>query len=148
MNIKMSPYIRVAWDHWLEEDFVIGPRVIFDYELICIESGELDVQVDGANHHVVPGDILFFSPRQTHTMRGSKQGDIHQPHIHFDFIQDASSPYVYVSFADLPDIDPKEYGLFRQDILKENGIRLPTHIRMKDDRAIVNLLMAIIGERP
>lgn len=121
--------------------------MIFDYECVFLESGELDVVVNGAHYHAEPGNILFFRPRQPHAMHVIGNAPIHQPHIHFDLVEDEMSPYVYISFADLPDIDPKEYALFRPDIIDEFCPNLPPVIRLRNSKGIEGLLMSIIHEK-
>lgn len=143
----LTPYIRVAWDSWLDADWDLPTRVIFDYECIFLESGELDIVVNGVHYHAVPGNIIFFRPRQPHAMHVIGNAPIHQPHIHFDLVEDEMSPYVYISFADLPDIDPKEYALFRPDIIDEFCPNLPPVIRLRNSKGIEGLLMSIIHEK-
>lgn len=143
----LSPHIRLAWDSWLDADWDLPTRVIFDYECVFLESGELDVVVNGAHYHAEPGNILFFRPRQPHAMHVIGNAPIHQPHIHFDLVEDEMSPYVYISFADLPDIDPKEYALFRPDIIDEFCPNLPPVIRLRNSKGIEGLLMSIIHEK-
>ena len=46
-NLKLSPYIRVAWNDYQNTPWVVGPRVIFDYEILYLAEGELKLTVEG-----------------------------------------------------------------------------------------------------
>src|SRR5699024_6491241 len=81
-----TPYIRVAWDSWLDAKWDMPTRVIFDYEFMCLRGGELDVVVEGEHYHAVPGDIVIFRPRQRHALHVIGTAPIHQPHIHCDLV--------------------------------------------------------------
>lgn len=131
----------------MDPGFDMPTRVIFDYEIIYLESGELGVEVEDAHYRAIPGDIIVFRPRRPHALHDVCNRPIHQPHIHFDLIQDANSPYVYTSFANLSDINPREYALFRKDILDEFYPDLPPVLRLRNSKEIEGLLMAIIYEK-
>lgn len=146
-KMPMSPYIRLAWDSWLAPDWFLARRVIFDYEIICLQSGELDVEVDGVHYSAKSGDIILLRPKQPHSLRSVSSAPVHQPHIHFDLVEDDLSPYVYISFADLPDIDPKEFSLFRTDVLDEFSPNLPPVVHLRNSKSLEGLLFAIIHEK-
>lgn len=143
----LTPYIRVAWDSWLDAKWDMPTRVIFDYEFMCLRGGELDVVVEGEHYHAVPGDIVIFRPRQRHALHVIGTAPIHQPHIHCDLVTDENSPYVYISFADLEDIAPADQRLFREDILDDLCPDLPPVVRPRNGRAIESLMMSIIHEK-
>lgn len=146
-NRPLSPYIRLAWDSWLDASWDLPTRVIFDYEFICLQGGELDVVVEGVHHHAVPGDVIIFRPGQRHALHVIGSVPIHQPHIHCDLIADENSPFVYISFADIADIAPDEHKLFREDILDDLCPQLPPVIHPKNVKTIEGLLMSIIHEK-
>lgn len=145
---KLSPYIRIAWDNWASSlDWYVDRRVIFDYEIIYLESGELELVVEGTGYRVLPGDIILLRPKQHHSIRSVGNTLVHQPHIHFDLVEDEFSPHVYISFASLDEINPREYVLFRKDILDEFCPNLPPVLRLRKSKNIEGLLMAIIREK-
>lgn len=147
-NIRLSPYIRIAWDDRESADFEVPWRAIFDYEFIFLKSGRWEVCFDDeSNRYVVePGDIITLRPRQRHRIRSISDSAVHQPHIHFDLIEDENSPYVYISFRDLPDVPPEDQKLFRKDILGNLCEDWPPVIQPRDSRTIERLMMAIISE--
>ncbi len=44
--VSLSPYIRIAWYSTLEPYTVLGPRDIFDYELLYLKEGAVRVTVE------------------------------------------------------------------------------------------------------
>jgi AraC-like DNA-binding protein len=146
--IRLSPYIRIAWDDREEADFNIPWRVIFDYEFIFLKSGRWEVCIDDEKNRFIvePGDVLTLRPRQRHRLRSISDTPVHQPHIHFDLIEDETSPYVYVSFHDLKDIPAEDFKLFRKDILNEFCEEWPPVIRPQGSQEIERMMMDIIYE--
>ena len=43
---ELSPYIRLAWSCFSFAPFVIGKRIIFDYELIYLKQGKWELEVN------------------------------------------------------------------------------------------------------
>lgn len=147
-DIRLSPYIRIAWDDRENADFHLSWRAIFDYEFIFLQSGRWEVCFDDeSNRYVVePGDVITLRPRQRHRIRSISDAPVRQPHIHFDLIEDENSPYVYISFHDLPDVPPEDRKLFRKDLLGQFCEEWPPVIHPRDSREIERLIMAIIYE--
>ena len=58
-------------------------RVIYDYELICLERGEFTLIYDGIPYHCQAGDVIFIRPGIAHSFQFDF-GEVSQPHIHFD----------------------------------------------------------------
>lgn len=137
-DIRLSPYIRIAWDDREDADFNLYWRVIFDYEFIFLQSGRWEVCFgDESNRYVVePGDVITLRPRQRHRIRSISDVPVRQPHIHFDLIEDENSPYVYISFHDLPDVPPEDRKLFRKDLLGQFCEEWPPVIHPRDSREI------------
>lgn len=145
-NLKLSPYIRVAWNDYQNTPWVVGPRVIFDYEILYLAEGELKLTVEGNVYHVKAGQVILLRPKQEHLIQSENCSRIHQPHIHFDLQEDESSPHAYVSFSTLAEIPPSEYGLFREDRLKEICPNCPSVITPKDPKEVERLILEIITE--
>lgn len=145
---KIAPYIRVAWDDYSErEDWYIAPRVIFDYEIIYLMGGELELKIEDQSYRVYPGDFIIIRPMQLHSIRSVSKEFVHQPHVHFDLQEDEYSKDVYVLFKELKDVDPSEYKLFRKDILGELCPNIPSVIRTPHYQQISKLLMMLIEEK-
>lgn len=144
----LSPYVRIAWDNVCDDiDWYLSPRVIFDYEIIYLAQGEIDLMVEGKHYHVTPGAFIILRPGQRHSIRSVGTELVRQPHVHFDLVEDENSPRVYISFEDMNDIDPKEYYLFRKDILDEFYPNIPPVVYLDNAKTLYGLLMSIIREK-
>lgn len=147
-NYTITPYIRVAWDNFcMQNDWYIPPRVIFDYEIICLMQGEIELMVDEEYYKVFPGDFIIIRPMQRHSIRSIGKDFVRQPHVHFDLQEDEYSEMVYISFKDLKDINPTEYKFFRKDILADICPNMPSVLRTARSKKISELLLGIIEEK-
>ena len=136
----INPHVRVAMRSVLAKNTAIAPRVIFDYELIFIESGELIFGYDGKSYKVSAGSFLLISPAVTHSFDCSLS-DISQPHIHFDMTYAKESPERFICYKDLPKLTPHERTLVSEDILPKG--RDP-FIRFEDTDGVKKLFFAAI----
>ena len=143
---NLSPYVRVAKDSLIPANIHLRKRVIFDYELVYLKSGEIILTVEDKTYHCIPGDIIFLQPRTTHSVKNLSGKPVHQPHVHFDLCHEENSPEVKVSFRPLPRIQPDEMHLFRP-ILNIEGIgEPPAVLRLQDPRSFEHKLFALIRE--
>lgn len=144
----LNPYIRVAWDFIANSlEWHIPTRVIFDYELIFVYSGEMEFILENQCFHVYPGEFVLIRPGQRHSLKSVGSELLRQPHIHFDLIEDAYSPQIYTLFRDYKDVDSTERKFFRKDILNEIYPEIPSVIQLKNYKRIRDLLMSIIHEK-
>jgi len=146
MNM-LSPYIRVAWDSIVKPPFFISERVLYDYELMYVKEGEVEVTVEEQTFHGIPGDLFLFKPRQPHSIRLLNGKRLRQPHIHFDLFYQPDSPEVKVSFKPLKAMTEEERGSFREDLTPLLDLPLPNHIRLHQPIIIEKLLFDIIHEQ-
>ncbi len=114
---EINPYIRVAIPSVLKKGRVIGPRIIFDYELIYIEKGLLNLDYGAEKYQCRPGTFLFLRPGVTHCF--SIMEELSQPHIHFDMIFQPNSPNVPISFKNKDQLTPEEQKMIRPDLFAE-----------------------------
>lgn len=144
MNLHdISPYVRYAARSVLCAPFQIGQRVILDYELIFIESGEFLLSYDGTDYACKRGDVLLFRPGYRHTMKSLGDVSISQPHIHFDMTYDDHSENdVFISFKDLPDFSPAEQLLIRPDFFA--GAEVGPILSVTDPDRLKSCLFAVI----
>jgi AraC-like DNA-binding protein len=142
----LSPYIREAWDNIIEPPQNVAERVIFDYELIYVKDGEIEVNVEGKLYYGLPGDIFFFRPMETHSITLLHGKPLHQNHIHFDFYYQPDSPNVKVSMKPLKAMTEQEKLFFREDVLKDMPVPIPNHIRLNNPLVIEKLILEIIHE--
>lgn len=146
MYLALSPYIRVAWYSVLEPHTVIGPRDIFDYELLYLKEGSAVITIEDKQYDATSGDVFLFRPHQRHTIDCSNDVPVIQPHIHFDLQYQPNSPDVYVSYRTEDRIPPEHRHLFRQDILRDLFPQLPSHVHLSDGSLFEAYLFDLIDE--
>lgn len=110
--LTCNPYIRLAIHSTLPAFWTINARVILDYELIFPENGPLILEYNGASYRCGAGDILFLCPGISHRFLVEEQ-PVSQPHIHFDLCYDQYSPFVYVCYQDLDNLDEAARTMLR-----------------------------------
>ncbi len=116
MNIaEINPYIRLAIQSELPAPFYIKRRVIFDYELIYIENGDLVLTYDDKEWYCQKGDILLLCPGIPHSFQVSKVTLV-QPHIHFDIKYDSHSENIYICYKDYDELTGAEKAMIRENI--------------------------------
>lgn len=142
----LSPYIRVAFDHWLQPGTVIAERMLWDYELLYVKQGTLEVDFGPRTIKATSGDILLFKPRQAHTIRVPEHGPVHQPHVHFDLHELSDSDVVPVSFKHERAMSEEELRWFRDDLLSGPELTLDSVIRLQSVHPFEELLFRIIRE--
>lgn len=138
---QMSPNVRRAWNH-RAVGMKLKPRMIFDYELLYLEKGELRLRIEDRMHTLVPGDILLLKPGVEHEFVGSS-GECWMPHIHFDVMDDASFADVPVNFKTRAECSEAELRLVRPDHLG-SVLGMPDIIRIGGHGEILRLLMKLI----
>lgn len=115
MNVsEINPYIRLAMRSVLTYPFIIKRRIIFDYELIYIDSGEFTLEYAGRDFLCRSGDVIFLRPGISHEFRCT-DSDLSQPHIHFDLAQDGINETVPVCFDDIDELPENSLGMIRHD---------------------------------
>ena len=70
---EIDPAVRHANFYLCQPAEVIGPRVIHDFQLLCVQSGKGEVQVDGQSFPAIAGDLFFYGPGEVH--RITSDGD-------------------------------------------------------------------------
>ncbi len=115
---SLSPYVRLAMRSQITPPWNIRKRVIFDYELIYLESGNILLTVGDKEYVCSEGDIILLHPFIPHSIRSIGSERISQPHVHFDMIYDEYSRRVYISFKDIKEFSEEEKKMIRPDILK------------------------------
>lgn len=126
MNLnEFSPFIRVAMKSFLTAPFKINQRVLFDYELIIIESGKWKLTLENKEYICKENDVILIRPRQKHTIESIGNISVSQPHIHFDIIYDNFSEQIYVSFKDETQFSKTEMQMIRTDIFNPFNLSSP-----------------------
>lgn len=123
MNLNnLSPYVRRTMLSRVVSHVQLGPRVIFDYELIHLTYGKFRLQVDGVDYICQKGDFILLRPGIEHAFYGIDDIAITQPHIHFDMRYDENSEKVYISFKNLDKFTDEERTWIREDIFAGTNI--------------------------
>jgi AraC-like DNA-binding protein len=147
MNLQeMSPYIRFAGDSIINTPWKLNERVIFDYELLFVKEGEIEVTVEDQRYHGAPGDIFLFRPKIKHSIQTIGNHRFRQPHVHFDLFYQENSPDVKISFKPLEQIPNGETHLFREDAFEHTITDMPDHMRPKNPVLIEKMIFDIIHE--
>lgn len=145
MNIaEINPYIRLAIHSELPAPFDIKKRVIFDYELLYIEGGEMVLTYDEKKWHCQKGDLLLLCPGIAHSFHVPDVTLI-QPHIHFDMKYDSHSEHVYICYKDYPELTPEEKAMLRENIFpNQDG---SPFLKISDMRTFLQLFYEIIDSK-
>lgn len=119
MNIhEINPYIRHAAPSSIHPPFHINRRIILDYELLYVESGEFQLGYGDSTYTCVAGDILLICPNVPHSFHITTQA-ISQPNIHFDFSYDSLSEKLYISYQDFDVLPLSHRSMIRANIFPE-----------------------------
>lgn len=117
MNItEINPYIRLAAPiSTIARNVTINRRIIFDYELLYIQSGDFILTYNDIDFHIKDGDILLLCPNIPHSFH-DVQEEVKQPHIHFDLKYDYQSTKIFINYQDYPALTQEERLLIRENI--------------------------------
>ncbi len=110
----INPYIRVAKQSILPTASTILRRIIYDYEILFVESGEFVLNYDNIDYTCLPGDFILIRPAISHSFTIVK--NLSQPHIHFDLSYAHDSEKIGVSFKDIDRFSKEEKKGIRPDI--------------------------------
>lgn len=140
---QLSPNIRVALDH-RAKGIVLNKRIIFDYELLYLEKGELVVEIQDKTYKMFPGDIILFRPGKEHGFISVGAEEAWMPHIHFDVLNYPDFCDIKVNFKTLAKCSQIEKNRIRPDTLGVNGLDIPDIIRIENHCEILRRLKRII----
>lgn len=143
MNLNtISPYIRRAMHSQMNSGFLIGQRVIFDYEIIHIAYGKMRISIGGKDYICQKDDIILLRPGIPHTLSSIDGIAVSQPHIHFDVTYDEYSEKVYITFKDIDGFTSEEKSWIRKDFFEDMNV-LPI-IWVTDKAAFLKIFYEII----
>ena len=112
----INPYIRLTMESYLDERMHIRPRVIYDYELIYVESGAFALEYGEGRYECKEGDLVLLCPGVRHSFTIAK-GGVSQPHIHFDLIWRPDGAEIPISFKDRSEMTPEEHSWIQKNFL-------------------------------
>ncbi len=137
----INPYIRRAKRSIIKFHHDVKKRIILDYELIYIESGTLLFHYNGVDYLCPPGSLVFIRPGIEHSF-DTVDGDISQPHIHFDMSYDVMSPFVPITFQIYAELSAPYQKLLRTDVFAE----FPQNplLKISDMQSFLDLFFSIV----
>lgn len=138
---QLSPNVRKAWNH-RESGMRLKSRIIFDYELLYLEKGELTLRIDDDIHNIQPGDIVLFKPGKEHEFIESV-GECWMPHVHFDAMYEDNLEEVPISYKSLSECSDEEKRWIREDVLG-TVLQIPDVIRIENHGEILKSLQQLI----
>ncbi|HHV96130.1 MAG TPA: AraC family transcriptional regulator [Clostridiaceae bacterium] len=141
---QLSPNIRVALNHRVKKKVVLNKRIIFDYELLYLEKGNLLVEIEDKKYKLSPGDILLFRPNKEHGFVTMGEGETWMPHIHFDVLYYDDFEDVRINFKTLDKCSATEKSWIRPDVLGNGYLDIPDIIKIKNHKNVLKLLKNII----
>lgn len=139
---QISPYLRRGLYH--KAQFSMKPRIIFDYELLYLEKGQMLVQIEGIDHHLKAGQLLLVKPGKYHIIRTIGDEVAWMPHIHFDLIEDELSPRIPVNFKVLEQCTIEEKAYIREDLLSSAPFNFPDIMSLHNHKDILHLVRKLI----
>ena len=139
---KLSPYVRLAWTCTTYAPFVIGKRIIFDYELIYIKQGKWELEINKQTFVCKEGDFVLLRPNIEHTIRNIGNINVEQPHVHFDFVYDKKSKERFVCLQSLEELTTYEKSLISEDVLESESI--PFVLKPKESEIWKSILYELI----
>ena len=139
--LQINPYIRLADNIPIPVGTVIGPRELFDYEIIYALKGCGKIYFNDGEFYICRGDIVFIRPGERHTITTENE-ILSQPHIHFDITEDENSSIIPISFILRDDMTDLQKTFIRDDVL--SYIPIPHIISGKSTGAIPLLIQSMI----
>lgn len=144
--MNLSPYVRIAWYSTLEPHTLLGPRDIFDYELLYLKEGSARITVEGRVYDGNPGDVFLFRPHQRHKIECLNNFPVIQPHVHFDLQYRADQRDVFVSYVTDEEMTPEQKTFFRSDIMDRFYPSIPDQIHLQNSKVFEEYLFDLIDE--
>ena len=143
---NLSPYVRIAWYSTLDPHTILGPRDIFDYELLYLKEGSARINVEGRVYDGNPGDVFLFRPHQRHKIECLNNFPVIQPHVHFDLQYRADQRDVFVSYVTDEEMTPEQKTFFRSDIMDRFYPSIPDQIHLQNSKVFEEYLFDLIDE--
>lgn len=143
---NLSPYVRIAWYSTLDPHTILGPRDIFDYELLYLKEGSARINVEGRVYDGNPGDVFLFRPHQRHKIECLNNFPVIQPHVHFDLQYRADQRDVFVSYVTDEEMTPEQKTFFRSDIMDRFYPSIPDRIHLQNSKVFEEYLFDLIDE--
>ena len=137
----INPYIRIATRSVMPSHYELRRRIIFDYELIYVESGSVTLGYLNDSYDCVGGDVIFIRPGAPHSLTVG-DAPLSQPHIHFDISHSPDSHEVRICFKDVPELTSLELEHLREDVFSR--YEHSPILKIKNRESFVGLFYSVI----
>ena len=142
MDVSLiNPYIRLTMESYLDEHMHIRPRVIYDYELIFVESGAFTLEYADKRYECTAGELVLLCPGIRHSFTIAK-GGVSQPHIHFDLVRRPEGAEIPISFKDKGEMNTEECAWIQKNYLE--GHLLSPILAVKEREYVLSLFYRIV----
>ena len=142
----LSPYIRLALYDIINPPVSLAERVLYDYELLYVKSGNIRITMDGKIYEGTAGNAFLLKPGQRHIIEIYGNHQFIQPHIHFDLAYFSDRDQVGISFKTYEDMSEQELSFIRPDFLKNQLDNIPVMIKLENTALFETLMFDVIQE--
>lgn len=146
MISPLSPYIRIAWYSTLEPHTLIGPRDIYDYEILYLKEGTASIIIEGIEYFAQSGDVFLFRPHQRHSIQCLNDFPVIQPHVHFDLLYRENRQEIPVSYITYEEMNEQQKNNFAKDSISEFFPNIPSKIHLQKPKIFEEYLFDLIDE--
>ena len=126
---QIHPVVRIAHR---QAGLVIPERIIFDFELVLILSGQGFWVIDDEHRKFAPHDLLFVPPFVPHRFQADDDSSVEHLAVHFDFA------------PDLPNAETRIESRVPYRVRFTHGLGLPRQKRLFKGHRIARALMSIL----
>lgn len=141
-----SPYIRLALYDIINPPHHVKERVLYDYELLYVKSGNIRITTPDNIYEGSAGNVFLLRPGQRHTIDIYGSNQFIQPHIHFDLAYYPDRDIVPISFKTFEDMTEQELSFIRPDVLEPLIHDIPVMIKLENTVFFETLLFDVIHE--
>lgn len=151
--LTISPYVRYI--HHMADanshNYVVPWRYIYDYELIYVADGYMNVLTENESYMLNAGDVHVMSPMVKHRREIPPGASCNHYSVHFDFVymgkeNDFSPEEVYIAYCNTDcETAPIDERLASRPLYMLGEIELPKKQQTTNPAAYVEILSKMCG---
>lgn len=84
----LSPSVHWAQRHITERNKEYRERLIYDHELLYVQTGDIEVYINGQAYHAITGALVIFGAGVPHRIKVLKGSEATFLGIHFDYFDE------------------------------------------------------------
>ncbi|KRF02323.1 hypothetical protein ASG89_25095 [Paenibacillus sp. Soil766] len=88
MAADLSPSVHWAQRHITKRSKEYPERLIYDHELLYVQTGDIEVYVNGKVYHATTGSLVYFGAGVPHRIKVLKGNEANFLGIHFDYFDE------------------------------------------------------------